>query len=187
MAAPASRSPSASMASDDRGCRSDRSGSACRPSRPATGRVGRARSTGRGRRVLDARRCPTTSTISWRRCRRCSARPTPPTTLRLGALVLRQRLQAPGGARQGTGHDGRAVRRAARRSASAPGGLRTDYEQSGIPYDSPGVRISRFDRGPADHQVGVRSAEPFSFAGEHYTITELQRYAEAGADLRRRS
>jgi probable F420-dependent oxidoreductase len=45
----------------------------------------------------------------------------------------------------------------------------TDYEQSGIPYDPPGTRISRMIEGMSI----IRSAlgpEPFSFTGEHYTI-----------------
>lgn len=51
------------------------------------------------------------------------------------------------------------------------GWMVSDYEQSGIPYDPPGVRVSRFEEGL---QI-IRSAfgsEPFSFAGEHYTVTE---------------
>jgi probable F420-dependent oxidoreductase len=46
----------------------------------------------------------------------------------------------------------------------------SDYEQSGIPFDSPGVRIGRLIEAVAI----IRSAlagEQFSFAGEHYTIT----------------
>jgi probable F420-dependent oxidoreductase len=46
----------------------------------------------------------------------------------------------------------------------------TDYEQSGIPYDRPGVRISRLIEAVSI----IRSAlagETFSFTGEHYTIT----------------
>ncbi len=45
----------------------------------------------------------------------------------------------------------------------------TDYEQSGIPYDPPGTRISRMIEGLSI----IRSAlgpEPFSYTGEHYTI-----------------
>jgi len=46
----------------------------------------------------------------------------------------------------------------------------SDYEQSGIPFDPPGVRISRLIEAVSI----IRSAlggETFSFAGEHYTIT----------------
>lgn len=46
----------------------------------------------------------------------------------------------------------------------------SDYEQSGIPYDPPGVRIDRFLEGLAVIR-GALGPEPFSFSGEHYTIT----------------
>lgn len=46
----------------------------------------------------------------------------------------------------------------------------SDYEQSGIAYDPPGVRIDRFLEGLAVIK-GALGPEPFSFAGEHYTIT----------------
>jgi probable F420-dependent oxidoreductase len=52
------------------------------------------------------------------------------------------------------------------------GWLRTDYEQSGLPYDSPGVRIDRFEEG-LEIVKGLFTGEPFSFSGKHYTITEL--------------
>jgi probable F420-dependent oxidoreductase len=51
------------------------------------------------------------------------------------------------------------------------GWMVSDYEQSGVPYDPPGVRISRFMEGV---QI-IRSAMApgaFSFAGEHYTISD---------------
>ncbi len=50
------------------------------------------------------------------------------------------------------------------------GWMASDYEQSGIPYDSPKVRIDRFIEGMSI----MRSAfggEPFDFVGEHYAIT----------------
>ena len=46
-----------------------------------------------------------------------------------------------------------------------------DYEQSGIPYDPPGVRVSRFIEGLAVIK-GALADGPFSFEGEHYTITD---------------
>lgn len=51
------------------------------------------------------------------------------------------------------------------------GWMATDYEQSGIPYDSPGVRVSRFVEGLAIIKSSMKD-EPFSFDGEHYTITD---------------
>ena len=51
------------------------------------------------------------------------------------------------------------------------GWMRTDYEQSGIPYDRPGVRIRRLREGI---QVikGMFADGPFSFSGEFYDITD---------------
>lgn len=50
------------------------------------------------------------------------------------------------------------------------GWMIADYEQSGIPYDSAKVRIDRFVEGLMVIK-GLMDAEPFSFAGEHYRIT----------------
>lgn len=47
-----------------------------------------------------------------------------------------------------------------------------DYEQAGIPYDRPGVRIDRFVEGLAVIK-GLFAEGPFSFEGEHYTIAGL--------------
>ncbi len=49
------------------------------------------------------------------------------------------------------------------------GWMATDYEQTGIQYDSPGVRVGRMIEGLAVMR-GAWGAEPFSFGGEHYTI-----------------
>jgi len=51
------------------------------------------------------------------------------------------------------------------------GWLATDYEQSGIPYDSNKVRVDRFEEGLQVIKSAM-SGEPFSFKGEHYTVTE---------------
>lgn len=51
------------------------------------------------------------------------------------------------------------------------GWMVSDYEQSGIPYDPPGVRVSRFVEGLAVIK-GALGPEPFSFRGEHYTVTQ---------------
>jgi probable F420-dependent oxidoreductase len=50
------------------------------------------------------------------------------------------------------------------------GWMLSDYEQAGIPYDSPGVRIDRFLEGLHIIRQSM-GAEPFSFEGKHYTIT----------------
>jgi probable F420-dependent oxidoreductase len=50
------------------------------------------------------------------------------------------------------------------------GWMISDYEQSGIPYDSPKVRIDRFEEGLAVIK-GAMAEGAFSFQGEHYSIT----------------
>jgi probable F420-dependent oxidoreductase len=50
------------------------------------------------------------------------------------------------------------------------GWMVTDYEQSGMPYDSAKVRIDRLVEGIAVIK-GAFAESPFSFAGEHYAIT----------------
>lgn len=52
------------------------------------------------------------------------------------------------------------------------GWMRTDYDQAGIEYDEPGVRVDRMAEGLAVIK-GLFAEGPFSFAGEHYTISEL--------------
>jgi probable F420-dependent oxidoreductase len=51
------------------------------------------------------------------------------------------------------------------------GWMSSDYEQSGIPMDPPGVRVSRMEEGIAVLK-GCFADGPFSFSGEHYTITD---------------
>ena len=52
------------------------------------------------------------------------------------------------------------------------GWMRTDYDQSGMAYDEPKVRVDRFEEGLAVLK-GLFGDGPFSFKGEHYTITDL--------------
>jgi probable F420-dependent oxidoreductase len=52
------------------------------------------------------------------------------------------------------------------------GWMLTDYEQSGMTYDSPAVRVDRFEEGLAVIR-GLFGPEPVTFAGEHYTVTGL--------------
>src|SRR6185295_10346539 len=52
------------------------------------------------------------------------------------------------------------------------GWLATDYQQTGIPYDSPAVRVDRFEEGLAVIKAAL-SGEPFSHHGEHYSITDF--------------
>lgn len=51
------------------------------------------------------------------------------------------------------------------------GWMISDYEQAGMSYDSPKVRIDRFVEGLAIIK-GAMAEGPFSQAGEHYTITD---------------
>ena len=51
------------------------------------------------------------------------------------------------------------------------GWMLTDYEQLGIPYDSPGVRIDRFVEGLHIIKQAMQPGK-FSFSGKHYTITD---------------
>jgi len=50
------------------------------------------------------------------------------------------------------------------------GWMETDYVAAGIPYDRPGVRISRFAEGLTIIK-GLLSGEPVNFKGTYYTIT----------------
>ena len=50
------------------------------------------------------------------------------------------------------------------------GWMGSDYEQAGIPYDSPGTRVSRFIEGVRVVKALFGEA-PVDFKGEHYTIT----------------
>ncbi|MCB0981935.1 MAG: TIGR03621 family F420-dependent LLM class oxidoreductase [Acidimicrobiaceae bacterium] len=52
------------------------------------------------------------------------------------------------------------------------GWMISDYERSGMPYDAAGVRIDRFVEGVQIIR-GLLGPEPFSFTGQHYTVTEM--------------
>jgi probable F420-dependent oxidoreductase len=52
------------------------------------------------------------------------------------------------------------------------GWMATDYEQSGMPYDPPRVRVDRFEEGLAVIK-GLFGDEPLTLSGDHYTITGL--------------
>jgi len=49
------------------------------------------------------------------------------------------------------------------------GWMVSDYEQLGLPYDRPGVRIDRFVEGLAVIR-GAMGPDPFDFEGDHYSI-----------------
>ena len=52
------------------------------------------------------------------------------------------------------------------------GWMRADYEQAGMPYDPPGVRVDRFEEAVQVIQGLLRTDGPFSFHGDHYQIAE---------------
>jgi probable F420-dependent oxidoreductase len=54
------------------------------------------------------------------------------------------------------------------------GWMRTDYEQSGITYDTPATRVDRFEEAVQVIQGLLRTEGPFSFEGDHYRITDLE-------------
>ena len=65
-------------------------------------------------------------------------------------------------------------------SASAPGWMASDYEQSGIPMDDAATRVDRLEEGIAVLK-GLFAAGPFSFAGQALPGHRPRRPAEAGA------
>ena len=51
------------------------------------------------------------------------------------------------------------------------GWMRTDYDQLGLPYDSPAVRVDRFEE--ALHVINqCFTGEKFTYHGEHYRLTD---------------
>jgi probable F420-dependent oxidoreductase len=51
------------------------------------------------------------------------------------------------------------------------GWMKVDYDALGIPYDPAGVRVDRLEEAIAVIK-GAWGPEPYSFSGEHYTITD---------------
>ncbi len=55
------------------------------------------------------------------------------------------------------------------------GWLASEYAQTGIPFDPPGIRVERLQE--ALHIIkGVFAEKPFTFTGQHYMITNLDSY-----------
>ncbi len=50
------------------------------------------------------------------------------------------------------------------------GWMKSDYEESGIPFDAPATRVDRFEEGLAVIS-GLLGPEPFTFSGQHYQVT----------------
>jgi probable F420-dependent oxidoreductase len=55
------------------------------------------------------------------------------------------------------------------------GWMAPDYEQSGIPFDPPGVRVSRFEEA-VQLMKGLFGDGPFDFKGDHYTVVGHDAY-----------
>jgi probable F420-dependent oxidoreductase len=52
------------------------------------------------------------------------------------------------------------------------GWMRTDYEQSGIAYDEPAVRVDRFEEAVSVVKGLLETDGPFSHAGAHYSVAD---------------
>jgi probable F420-dependent oxidoreductase len=52
------------------------------------------------------------------------------------------------------------------------GWMRTDYEEAGMAYDEPKVRVERFEEAVQVLQGLLRTEGPFSFSGSHYQIRD---------------
>ncbi len=55
------------------------------------------------------------------------------------------------------------------------GWMKSDYDQSGIQYDSPGRRIERLEEGLKIIK-GILAGGKFSFTGKHYSVNEVEGY-----------
>ncbi len=55
------------------------------------------------------------------------------------------------------------------------GFLKAEYEQAGIPFDPPGVRVDRFAESLTVLK-GLFADAPFTFSGEHYTLTAFNSF-----------
>src|SRR5919106_2955072 len=55
------------------------------------------------------------------------------------------------------------------------GWLQTEYEQAGLPFGPPGVRISRMEEAISVLK-GLFAVGPLTFSGTHYTIAGLEGY-----------
>ena len=53
------------------------------------------------------------------------------------------------------------------------GWLKEEYDQTGIPFDPAGVRIARMEEAISLLKLIFTEEHPVSFAGEHYTVTDL--------------
>ena len=57
------------------------------------------------------------------------------------------------------------------------GWMRSDYDEAGLPYDHPAVRVDRFEEAVKVVQGLLRTDGPFSFHGEHYEVLRPHAHA----------
>jgi probable F420-dependent oxidoreductase len=55
------------------------------------------------------------------------------------------------------------------------GWLRMEYENAGMPFDAAGVRVGRLEESLRIIK-GLFAPSPFTFSGDHYTVTDLQSF-----------
>jgi probable F420-dependent oxidoreductase len=55
------------------------------------------------------------------------------------------------------------------------GWMKSDYDKSGIPYDSAGTRIGRLEEAVKIIK-GIFAGPPFSFTGKHYSVSGIEGY-----------
>ena len=60
------------------------------------------------------------------------------------------------------------------------GWMVSDYQRSGMPFDRPGIRVSRLEESIAVIK-GLLGPGPFSFEGTYYRISDSRRVPKAGA------
>jgi probable F420-dependent oxidoreductase len=61
------------------------------------------------------------------------------------------------------------------------GWLAAEYQQTGIPFDSPGTRIARLEESIAILK-GLLSGKPVTFHGEHYQVANLENFPKPVQD-----
>lgn len=95
------------------------------------------------------------------------------TTLRIGTLVWQNDLRHPAlVAMEATTLDVLSEGRF-EYGIGAGGSFLPEYEWTGIPFDPPGTRVSRLEESVRIFK-GLTAPDPFTFKGEHFTITEYQ-------------
>ena len=108
---------------------------------------------------------------NWPRSRRWPPWPAATTTLRLGSLVFGNDYRHPVVlAKEAATLD---VLSEGRFELSLGAGwMKTDYEEAGITYDTPRVRVERFEEAVQVLQGLLRTDGPFSFDGAYYQVHE---------------